>query len=203
MKEKYEILSLKPTQFAVGILEIESKIKEIEKLGKNKRKKLIDDNPIPIVLSPDGEAYLVDHHHFVLALSCVGVKKARVEVLHDLSRSKLSFVNFWKWMKKNGFYYPFCQFGEGPRNPLYLPAEIRGLADDPYRSLAWFCRQKGAYDKTDTTFAEFKWANFFRKKKLLDRHGRKGIDRALNKAIKLAKSEEARRLPGYIGKKKK
>jgi hypothetical protein len=42
--------------------------------------------------------------------------------------------------------YPYCQFGEGPRKPLYLPRDIRGLADDPYRSLAWFVRKAGGFD---------------------------------------------------------
>ena len=54
------------------------------------------------------------------------------------------------------------QFGLGPHEPRLLPEDIRGLADDPYRSLAWALRHAGAYEKTDLAFSEFKWADFLR-----------------------------------------
>ena len=194
----HNIMKLKPTQYAVGILEVESKIEELKKLKKSKRRKVTKSDPIPVIISPDGEVYLVDHHHLVLALSTLGIKRVKVNILHDLSERKFTFSQFWRWMKKRNYYYPFCQFGEGPRNPLYLPNSILGLADDPYRSLAWFCRKEGAYLKTDEDFSEFHWANFFREKKLLDLHGRKGIRVALKKAVRLAQSKGAKKLPGYI-----
>ncbi len=69
-------------------------------------------------------------------------------------------------MLKNRTSYPYCQFGQGPRKEYYLPNDIRGLADDPYRSLAWFVRKAGAFENSEKNFAEFTWANFFRSKKL-------------------------------------
>jgi hypothetical protein len=109
----------------------------------------------------------------------------------------MSYGAFWKWMFKSRNSYPFCQFGEGPRKAIYLPRDIRGLADDPYRSLAWFVRKAGAFENSDKNYAEFKWANFFRARGLLDRNGLSELPRALPKAVKLAQSPEARRLPGY------
>jgi hypothetical protein len=93
--------------------------------------------------------------------------------------------------------YPFCQFGEGPRKAIYLPKDIRGLADDPYRSLAWFVRKAGAFENSERNFAEFKWANFFRAKELLDRDGLVGMPQALIKAVALAQTPAAKHLPGF------
>ena len=118
-------------------------------------------------------------------------------IVKDLSKRNMGYASFWKWMFKNRNAYPFCQFGEGPREALYLPRDIRGLADDPYRSIAWFVRKAGGFENSDRNFAEFKWANFFRKKGLLDRHGINGLTIALKKAAKLAQSPEAKGLPGY------
>src|SRR5580704_12289009 len=109
----------------------------------------------------------------------------------------LRCLQFWKWMFKSRNGYPFCQFGEGPRKALYLPRDIRGLADDPYRSIAWFVRKSGAFENSDRNFAEFQWANFFRSRRLLDRYGPQGMPRALIKAAKLAQSPAAKHLPGF------
>ena len=37
------------------------------------------------------------------------------------------------------------------------------LKDDPYRSLAYFVRKKGGYDKTKINLAEFYLAAFYKK----------------------------------------
>jgi hypothetical protein len=126
-----------------------------------------------------------------------GIKKVRVRVMKDLSKRSMTHAQFWKWMFKTRNAYPFCQFGEGPRKAIYLPKDIRGLADDPYRSLAWFVRKVGAFENSDRNFAEFKWANFFRERQLLDRQGLACMPRALEKAVILAQSSAAKHLPGF------
>jgi len=194
---KRKVLDLKPTQFAVGMLEVEEKIAVVRGLKKKQVHKYIDENPIPVVISPHSEFYIVDHHHFLCVCYHTGIKKVKVKVVDDLSKSKMSYDQFWRWMLKNRNAYPFCQFGEGPRSSIYLPKDIRGLADDPYRSLAWFVRKSGAFDESSRNYAEFKWANFFREHRLLDRHGPRCMPMALKKAVKLAQSQSARRLPGY------
>ena len=85
MKKYQKLLSLKPTQFAVGILEIHEKIEAFEKLSKAELRKLIKKTPIPVVVSPDKDLYLVDHHHFLFACWHLGVEKVRVDVVADLS----------------------------------------------------------------------------------------------------------------------
>jgi hypothetical protein len=195
--KKCNVLELRPTQFAIGMLEVVEKIKEIKKLNGSRRKKWIKENPVPVVISPRGDPYIVDHHHFLAVAHQLGIRRVRVEVLEDLSGKRMSYQRFWNWMKKNHYLYPYCQFGEGPRDMIYLPYDIRGLADDPYRSLAWFVRKGGAYEKTDRNFAEFVWANFFRKKRLLEKRGLDGFAQAERAAMKLAQSKEAKKLPGW------
>lgn len=197
LKHRQKILKLKPTQFAVGMLEVDEKIKIVGAYNKKQLQDYIDETPVPVVISPDRQLYVVDHHHFLCVCYHIGVKKVRIQVVKDLSKSKMSYKNFWKWMIKNRSMYPYCQFGEGPRQALYLPHDIRGLADDPYRSIAWFVRKAGGFENSDKNFAEFKWANFFRERRLLDNSGLKGLPSALEKAVKLAQSPAAKRLPGY------
>ena len=197
MAKRVKLLSLKPTQFAVGMLEVDEKLAEVDKLDRKGRRKYVDANPVPVVVSPKGELYVVDHHHFLCVCYHAGIEKVRVEVVQDLSQRKLSYAAFWKWMFKHGRVYPFCQFGEGPRAALYLPRDIRGLADDPYRSLAWFVRRQGAFENSEKNFSEFQWANFFRKRRLLEKCGPDGMPKALPLAARLAQTPAARRLPGY------
>jgi hypothetical protein len=197
MKHRQKVLDLRPTQFAVGMLEVEEKIKLARRYDKKQIREFIDDNPIPVVVGPRVDLYIVDHHHFLAVCYHIGIKKVRVHVVRKLSKKRMTYSQFWKWMFKNRNAYPYCQFGEGPRKALYLPKDIRGLADDPYRSLAWFVRKAGGFDNSERNFAEFKWANFFREKRLLDREGLAGMSRALVKAVSLAQMPEARRLPGF------
>jgi hypothetical protein len=197
MKHRQKVLNLRPTQFAIGMLEVEEKIELVRGYGKKQLRDYIDENSIPVVVGPDRELYIVDHHHFLAVCYHVGIQKVRVRVVKDVSKRSMSYSQFWKWMFKTRNAYPFCQFGEGPRKAIYLPKDIRGLADDPYRSLAWFVRKAGAFENSDRNFAEFKWANFFRKHRLLDRTGLAGMSNALEKAVTLAQTSAASRLPGF------
>ena len=192
--KKFRVLDLKPTQFAVGMLEVDEKIKQVEKFSEKERRNYVRDNPVPVVISPKGDMYIVDHHHFLVVCLHVGIEKVKVQIVKDLFGRSMTYSAFWKWMSKRDYIYPFCQFGEGPRNPLYLPKDIRGLADDPYRSLAWFVRKDGAVEKGSKNFSEFKWANFFRRHKVLDKNGQDGFERAIRVAKRLTKSKPAERL---------
>jgi hypothetical protein len=197
MKKKVKTLDLKPTQFAVGMLEIDEKIALVKKFSKKELKEYIRSTPVPVVISPQGDLFIVDHHHFLCVCYHIGVEKVRVTVIKDFSKSNMTYVQFWKWMFKTRSAYPFCQFGEGPRKALYLPRDIRGLADDPYRSIAWYVRKAGGFDNSDRNFAEFTWANFFRERGLLDKNGLQNMQQALVAAVKLAQSPAAKKLPGY------
>ncbi|GEM_PF-309480 len=202
VKKNQPLLSLKPTQFSLGMLEVEFKVLEMKQISQRKLNRLIKHTAIPIVISPWKELCIIDHHHFAFACWHAGITRIRVEVVKDLSSSKLSYHRFWQKMARLNFSHPYDQFGTGPRGALYLPMDIRGMADDPYRSLAWMVRKEGGYNNSDEPFAEFQWADFFRERKLLDVQGRLGFHKAIQRGLRLARSPQARRLPGFMPSKK-
>ena len=202
VKRYQPTLSLKPTQFAVGLLEVEYKVVEMKRLKKSKLRRLIKKTPIPVIVSPWKELCVVDHHHFLFACWHANVRRVRVEVVKDYSRSNLSYHKFWQRMARQHYAHLYDQFGLGPRNALYLPMDVRGMADDPYRSLVWMVRKEGGFENSKQTYAEFKWAELFRQRRLLESHGRRGFHAAVQRGLKLAQSKTSRALPGYLDRKK-
>jgi hypothetical protein len=65
LRKRQKVLDLKPTQFAVGMLEVDEKIEIVRGYGKKQIQDFVDENPVPIVVSPWEELYVVDHHHFL------------------------------------------------------------------------------------------------------------------------------------------
>src|SRR5439155_1355494 len=112
---------------------------------------------VPVVIGPGGKLYMIDHHHLSRAAWEAGRKSVWVEVKADLSKTR----NFWAEMERRKWVYPVDQFGTR-RSAEQLPQDVRGLADDPYRSLAGEVREQGGYEKNEAPFSEFRWADFFR-----------------------------------------
>jgi hypothetical protein len=75
MKKLRELLDLKPTQFAVGMLEVDEKIKVVGALGRRARKAFVKGTPVEAGLR---DLYVVDHHHCVCV--CVGSDRVRMPV---------------------------------------------------------------------------------------------------------------------------
>ena len=150
---------------------------------------------VPAVLGPKGRYFLVDHHHLALALHEAGQPNVLVTVIADLSA--LPKASFWTYMDNRAWCHPYD--AEGRRREFdAIPKTVSQLADDPYRSLAGELRRAGGFAKDTTPFSEFLWADFLRSrvraKQIKDR-----FSAALEKALSLAKSEEAGYLPGWCG----
>lgn len=191
---KKPILELKPTQFALGLHEVQRKLSKMKDMGRDERREYLRARPVPVVISPQQHWRLVDHHHHVRACWELGVEELPVELKADFSH--LSADEFWEVMHKSHWVHLHDQFGSGPHPPHLLPGDVRGMADDPYRSLAWALRQAGAYEKTDEPYAEFKWADFLRGKIVIDAD-ENGFSAALKAALALARGPEAAHLPGH------
>jgi len=191
-KSKEQVMDLKPTQFAVGMMEVSTKISKLK--DQKDPDSFLKDHPVPVVKSSFG-VFIVDHHHLVRACWEIGIKKVYVEIIADLG--ELNPQDFWKEMQKKNWTYLHDQFGNGPHPPEKLPQDIRGMADDPYRSLSWAVREEGGYEKDHTPFSEFHWAEFFRKKinDVSDFH------HAVKEALRLCSLPEAKKLPGAITQK--
>jgi hypothetical protein len=176
--------------------EIDVRAEKLSKMGHEEFHGYVRDRKVPVVLAPRDRVYLVDHHHLTRAAWEAGRKEMPVEVVADLA--KHSLPDFWRVMDEKHWVHLYDQFGHGPRDPIDLPESVRGLADDPYRSVAWAVKEQGGYKKTDVVFSEFTWAEFFRKN-LKIHPVFDDWDRAVKLAMDLAGSPACSKLPGYLG----
>lgn len=185
--------SLRPTQFAAGYLEVKTK----EQMLLRKRKdgelgKYLVSHPVPAVIGPDGRIYLVDGHHFSLACSRIGVETVLVDVVKNWKNLKPEV--FWQKMQERGWVYLKRLSKRLDVNEL--PARLDQLVDDPYRSLAAGVRKAKGFKKAPQRFSEFAWADFFRLRIPLEMIIHE-YSRAIQRGAALAKSREARDLPGW------
>jgi hypothetical protein len=194
---KVKILDLRPTQMAIGMLEVAEKLKQYKKFSKKELKKELKGDPLEVVIAPNGYLYITDGHHTAMALWLAGEKKTYIKIAADYSKRNMSYDSFWKLMKKKRLAHLYDQFGVGPHDPIYLAKDIRGLGDDPYRSLAWLVGKKGGFKETKSPFEKFRWANFFRERRVLSCDFKPDYKQATERAIKVAHRPSAKQLPGY------
>lgn len=187
---------LRPTQVAVGMRSVACKrAKVARRVGKSKQiARFLDKRPIPSVVGPGGDLYMIDHHHLGLALWQAEVKQVYVHIVRDFSA--LARPAFWRKMEADGCLYPFDEAGQRVR-PSRLPAGLHALKEDPFRDLAWSVREEGGFEKSPIPYAEFQWAAFFREH-VSERTLKTNYDKAVAKAVHLSRSREAAALPGFV-----
>jgi hypothetical protein len=178
--QKVPILALKPAQIALGLLEVEHKMKDYAHLSGDEFHAYSREHPVPVVQSDQG-CYIIDHHHLCRAFHELGHQHVHVDIQADLSGADPA--GFWEQMEARSWVLPQDQFGL--RHPYHhLPIDVRGMADDPYRSLVWSLKERAYWSKVAVPFAEFKVANFLRDKvEILNT--RESFDLAVEMAIRL------------------
>lgn len=192
-----KIADLRPTQITVGMREVEEKRSHLRKAKKDRKKigAFLGGHMIPVVLGPKNRYFVVDHHHLSLALHKEGLEQVLVTVIADLSM--VDARSFWTVLDHHAWVHPYDARGER-RDFSRIPRSITQMKDDPFRSLAGELRRVGGYAKDTTPFSEFIWADFLRR-----RIARSRVDSrfsvALKEALRLAKGEDARYLPGWCG----
>ena len=187
------ILSLRPTQITLGMREVAIKRKNWSKHDPTKLGAYLAAHMAPVILGPGKVPHLIDHHHLVRALHDQGVDSVFVTVIADMSGVDPDL--FWNVMDFRGWTHPYDSKGRR-RSHSALPKTVKGMKDDPYRSLAGELRNIGGFAKDTTPFAEFLWADFLRgriKVKSIE----KDFDSSLAKARDLARSADANYLPGW------
>jgi hypothetical protein len=189
------IEALRPTQITVGMREVEEKRARWRAVPEAEKPDFLGSHFIPVVLGPEKQPYLTDHHHLARALYEEGVEKVAITVMADLSALKPAA--FWFYLENRAWTYLYDAKGER-HGPKRLPKHVKDLVDDPYRSLAGELRRAGGYAKDTTPFSEFIWADFLR-----NRIKRSAVvadfDKTLKQALTLAKGAEADYLPGWCG----
>ncbi len=189
---------LRPTQMAVGMRAVAAKREKVERRARSSRKlrRYLEDRPIPAVLGPNDDLFIIDHHHLSLALLKSDVDEAFVKVVGDLS--DLPRKRFLRRMAALGLLHAYDGHGR-PVCPTKLPERLDDLRGDPYRDLAWSVREAGGFAKTGKPYAEFRWADFFRHR-IPRSTVRRDFDYAHDRAMWLARSRDAVRMPGYISR---
>jgi hypothetical protein len=189
------IVDLRPTQMTVGMREVKEKRKELRERGDKKIGKFLGSHMIPAVLGPGKLHYAIDHHHLARALHDEGLEQILVTVVADLSMLELD--EFWIFADHRSWVHPYDDKGRR-RDFSEIPKSIDKLADDPFRSLAGELRRAGGFAKDTTPFSEFLWADFFRRR-IQIKSVENDFTHSLKQAMTLAKSQDARYLPGWCG----
>lgn len=195
-----ELARLRPTQLTLGIVHMRHKMavtrKHRDSGDRAALRRFLRCHRVKTVSGPGGTLFIIDHHHWARAWLELGFRRVPVRILHDMSG--LSPTAFWKRMRALGFVHPYDELGQRLGIDA-LPATVMGMRDDPYRSLAAFARQSGAYRKPRDAYGDFRWAGFLRERIEEDTGTIGGFALALSQAIRLARGSAARGLPGYCG----
>ncbi|HTV97094.1 MAG TPA: ParB-like protein [Steroidobacteraceae bacterium] len=191
--QRASIKTLSPTQLTVGLLEVQAKKKRLAALPPKEQDAFLQAHPMPAVIGPGKRLYITDHHHLARAALELKIEQAWFEIDDDLS--SLSEDKFWLEMDRQSWVHPLDQNGVRHRYQ-FIPKSLDKLLDDVYRSVAGFVRDAGAYDKTHTAFAEFIWADFFRRHIAIE-DVIADFPGAVKLGERLARSPIAKRIPGY------
>lgn len=188
---------LLPTQLSYGDIEVARRAEKIAAMSARDLAQYKVDHTVPIVVGPGAKMYILDHHHFALALA--RVKGRHVAILAKITANlgNVPSADFWNEMVQHQWIYLIDENGQGPQPLTSLGTDLFQLKNDSFRSLAWGARKLGGYEDTDVPHADFLWANFFRtsfRRADVDAN----FDVLAAQAEHLAHSPQARNLPGYI-----
>jgi hypothetical protein len=189
------IADLRPTQITVGMREVAAKRRHWREIAPKMGENFLSKHVIPVILGPKRRHYVIDHHHLARALHEEGVEDVAVTIVANLS--KLELDAFWIVMDNRNWMHPFDAKG-CRRHYTDIPKAIMQMVDDPFRSLAGELRRAGGFAKDTAPFSEFLWADFLRRR-LKRKSVERDFERAVEKALELAKSTEADYLPGWCG----
>jgi hypothetical protein len=153
------IADLVPTQMTVGMRQVAFKRQRLRAKSTHEAADFVDKLRKPVVLGPGARPYLVDRHHLALALRQEGIGELFVSVVADMT--ELAPKEFWASLERQNLTRPFDARGH-LRSYDDMPSTLEELHDDLFRSLSWSVKKAGGYAKTDTPYAEFRWADFFR-----------------------------------------
>lgn len=198
--EKTKTLGLKPMQIPAGMLEVQAKAEDLRGMKNKEADRWLKEHSVPYLEDYKGRKRPVDHHHEARAAWEAGVEQVYAHPYFDETMTgwiaALPKDRFYAAARAMGLFYDRDQFGDGPRQPDQLPEDVRGMGDDPFRSLTWAVRKKGGFEKTAVPFAEFQWAKYFRER-LKTYPTKADFDAAVAEALALAHRPEAKSLPGW------
>lgn len=157
------IEQLKVTQANVGMVAVWERVERLERAySRGRLHHYLNQRPAPAVVGPEGHFYIIDRHHLSRALQLAIVpEQDKVLYLTIIENfSEMTTDQFWETMTERSWVLLF-ERGR-PIRPEQLPVNVRGLSDDPYRSLARYAQRAGKFEKTTEPFLEFRFAQKYR-----------------------------------------
>lgn len=198
--KKTPVLDLKPMQIPAGMFEVQEKAKDLRELGKKETEAWEKERSIPVLEDYKNRKRPVDHHHEARATWEAGKEEVYTHnYFDDEMHARIKALprdKYYAVTRAMGLFYDRDQFGVGPHDPNHLPEDVRSMADDPFRSVAWAVRKRGGYDKTAIPFAEFAWAQYFRER-VATYPTRADFEKTVREALAIAHDAAARDLPGW------
>jgi hypothetical protein len=190
---------LRPLQGAVGLDEVKKKAEKlIEAVKKHPKDEIQDtDDWIKIVRGPHEQLYVTDHHHEARALIEAGRSVAVCQLQCDLS--SLQSEQFWSTLKDDSLIHLEDETGRDI-DVKDLPDTLLKLKNDPYRSLAYYARKEKWICRSlmkQTEFAEFLWADWFRKQPELFGAKTDSPEKFVDKAYEITKNASDKP-PGFL-----
>jgi hypothetical protein len=165
-----DLMSLRPTQFVVGYIEIACRITNIERLfakGSSHLDTYLARHQVPVVASAGDQAFfVVDHHHLISSMMSASIPDSERRVyinVTDTYSHVASENSFWSSLINNGNAYTGFHGSSIP--PNLLPKSIDLLLNDVWRGLCYFVRHFGGYlamPNPPYAYPDFQWAVFFR-----------------------------------------
>jgi hypothetical protein len=187
--------TLRPTQGAIGYVQVEAKKKSYRELEPEKRRSFAEEHAIAVVLGPSGALHVIDHHHWARAWFDMGFPEAPIRTEEDFSG--LTDEQFVEAMSKRGWLHAFDEHGR-QFNIADLPRSIGAIPDDVFQSVAAFIRIAGVFENPGEFNAKFAWADFFRQRVATRPATVEGFALMLADAFAASRLPEAKALPGYI-----
>ena len=159
--------NIRPTQFNVGAIRAQQRIKRIERAyAEDDFYNYINNRPAPVVVGSDGGLYIYDRHHLSYGIYHADISEESKVVLIEVKRSfeSLDEQSFRDYMKKNSRVYLYDKGLQ--RSFDHLPRYINKLGDDVYRSFIWLAISEGVIHKPDDSrpYFEFFLADLIREK---------------------------------------
>lgn len=190
-----DISQLHPTQPGVGLLQVRAEQRKLSKKTPEALQRYIVKARVPVVVSSDGRYWLVDRHHLSRALWENGVRRIPVVIEGKLAMS----AHFWADMEQRHWAWLKNEHGQVVSSAA-IPDHVFDLPDYPYRSVAGYARNAGAYGKTDQIyFVEFVWASYFGRKLAWKPVSTENMSDIVKEALSAACLPDAANLPGYPG----
>lgn len=188
------LLELRPTQFALGMVQVRSKMAQTRQVPVGERNAFMEKMAIAAVRGPRGHLYVIDHHHWTRAWIELGIEEAPICVRADLGA--LDDLSFRSAMADRGWIHPYNERGE--EVPVEsIPTTVADMPDDPYQSPAAFLRVAGVYENPGEFNAKFAWADYLRERVNGSPETVEGFAEMLATAYRMARAPAARSLPGY------